>query len=180
MTKQPTDFVRKSDIFRGYMDQPDHDAYDYRALSLLCASDRVQHCNRVILPRLTKGQVILSDRYFYSCLANLRARGYTGDAWIYEVARSIPKPDLAVFLDVPVDTAVSRVRARPEEKERFIDMPLQYRLRDQYIQIAHENGALLLDNTKSPEKTLETILSAIIERMSVGAEHPVAAVRMGA
>ena len=30
LTKQPTDFVRKSDIFRTYMDCPDHSAYDYR------------------------------------------------------------------------------------------------------------------------------------------------------
>ena len=43
VTKQPTDFVRHSAIFRTYMDMPNHDAFDYRALSLLCASDRVQH-----------------------------------------------------------------------------------------------------------------------------------------
>ena len=32
-TKQPTNAVRESDIFRTYMDNPDHDAYDYRSLS---------------------------------------------------------------------------------------------------------------------------------------------------
>ena len=75
LTKQPTDFVRNSDIFRTYMDNPDHDAYDYRSLSLLAASDRVQHVNKVIQPELEKGKVVISDRYIYSCLANLRARG---------------------------------------------------------------------------------------------------------
>ena len=40
VTKQPTDFVRKSEIFRTYMDSPIHDAFDYRSLSLLAASDR--------------------------------------------------------------------------------------------------------------------------------------------
>lgn len=29
LTKQPTDFVRTSAIFRTYMDSPHHDAYDY-------------------------------------------------------------------------------------------------------------------------------------------------------
>ena len=76
LTKQPTDFVRKSDIFRTYMDCPDHDAYDYRSLSLLAASDRLQHVNKVIGPALEEGKIVLSDRYFYSCLANLRARGF--------------------------------------------------------------------------------------------------------
>ena len=56
LTKQPTDAVRQSEIFRTYMDTPAHDAYDYRALSLYCASDRVQHSNRVIRPRLERGK----------------------------------------------------------------------------------------------------------------------------
>ena len=47
-TKQPTNAVRSSDIFRTYMDNPNHDAYDYRSLSLLAASDRLQHVNKVI------------------------------------------------------------------------------------------------------------------------------------
>ena len=54
LTKQPTDFVRKTDIFRTYMDCPDHSEYDYRSLSLLAASDRMQHVNKVIYPNLKK------------------------------------------------------------------------------------------------------------------------------
>ena len=79
LTRQPADFVRNTSIFRGYMDPPDRAPYDYRALSLLCAADRVQHSNRVILPKLEEGYTVISDRYFYSCLANLRARGYRRD-----------------------------------------------------------------------------------------------------
>ena len=47
LTKQPTNAVRESDIFRTYMDSPNHDAYDYRSLSLLAASDRLQHVKKV-------------------------------------------------------------------------------------------------------------------------------------
>lgn len=167
LTKQPTDFVRKSDIFRTYMDSPVHDAFDYRALSLLCASDRVQHSNRVIRPLLVEGGVVISDRYYYSCLANLRARGYEQDRWIYDIARSIPRPDLAFFLDVPVEIAVARVRRRPEERERYIDMELQYRLREQYRILAEENGGILLDSTRSPEETFREIRRAVLQKSAV-------------
>lgn len=153
LTKQPTDFVRKSAIFRTYMDCPEHDAYDYRSLSLLAASDRVQHSNRVIRPALKSGSIVISDRYFYSCLANLQARGYEQDRWIYEVAQSLPQPDLAVFLDIDVPEAIRRVRSRPEERNRFIDEALQYRLREQYIRIARENGGLLLSSAEPEEET---------------------------
>ncbi len=161
LTKQPTDFVRKSAIFRTYMDSPVHDHYDYRSLSLLAASDRVQHTNRVIIPDLEDGKIVLSDRYFYSCLANLRARGYESDEWIYEVATFLAKPDLAIFLDVSVDTAVERVRKRSDEKERYIDMDLQYKLREQYQIIAKENQCLLISSEMSEEETWTAIQNAV-------------------
>ena len=120
VTKQPTDAVRNSEIFRTYMDSPNHDKFDYRSLSLLAASDRIQHSNKVIEPVLKEGKIVISDRYFYSCLANLRARGYIKDKWIYEISKLIIKPDIAFFFDVPVKTAVARVRKRPDEKDRYI------------------------------------------------------------
>jgi len=167
LTKQPTDSVRNSDIFRTFMDEPNHDAYDYRALSLLCASDRIQHCSRVIMPLLEEGKTVISDRYFYSCLANLRARGYTDDLWIYEIARCIPKPDLFFVLDVPVELAVSRVRNRLSERDRYIDMDLQYRLRDEFLKIAKVNDGIILDCTETPEQVNQRIIAAITQKAGV-------------
>ena len=161
LTKQPTDFVRNSEIFRNYMDTPSHDEFDYRALSLLCASDRVQHSNRVINRRLEEGYVVISDRYFYSCLANLIARGYEQDGWIYEVARSIRRPDVAFFLDIDVDTAVRRVRSRKEEKDRFIDLPLQHRLREQYLRIARENHGVVISTRQTEETCFQLVVAEV-------------------
>ena len=149
LTKQPTDAVRQSMIFRTYMDCPDHSAYDYRSLSLLAASDRLQHGSKVIEPQLAQGKTVFSDRYFYSCLANLRARGFCNDQWIYEIAQSVLKPDIAFFFDVSVDTAVSRVRSRKEEENRYIDMELQHRLREEYQNICQNNGGILI-STECP------------------------------
>lgn len=163
ITKQPTDFVRQSDIFRTYMDCPDHSAYDYRSLSLLAAADRIQHVNKVIVPALERGETVLSDRYFYSCLANLRARGFTKDQWIYEIAENIVQPDIAFFFDVPVETAVSRVRQRPAERERYIDMELQYRLREQYIEICRAGGGVLLSTEQSPEETYQQVFREVLK-----------------
>ncbi len=163
VTKQPTDFVRQSDIFRTYMDCPDHSAYDYRSLSLLAASDRIQHGSKVIEPALEKGNMVLSDRYFYSCLANLRARGFQEDQWIYEIAENVIQPDIAFFFDVPVETAVSRVRKRPAERDRYIDMDLQYRLREQYLEICQENDGILISTEQSSEETYQQVFNAVLQ-----------------
>ena len=163
-TKQPTNAVRESDICRTYMDNPDHDAYDYRSLSLLAASDRLQHVNKVVEPEMLDGKVVISDRYFYSCLANLRARGFKQDQWIYEIAESVVMPDVAFFFDVPVDIAVKRVRSRKEEEDRYIDMELQYRLRDEYIAICKANNGVLI-STEMPIEECYRIVKKEVERV---------------
>lgn len=161
LTKQPTTAVRESEIFRTYMDCPNHDAFDYRSLSLLAASDRLQHVNKVIEPAMQTGKTVLSDRYFYSCLANLRARGFTQDRWIYEIAESVVKPDVAFFFDVPVEVAVARVRKRPNEKERYIDMDLQYKLRNEYIEICKANGGILISTEQSEDECYALVKQAV-------------------
>lgn len=161
VTKQPTNAVRNSEIFRTYMDSPDHDAFDYRSLSLLAASDRIQHGSMVIEPALSQGKTVVSDRYFYSCLANLWARGYENDTWIYEVASFVVKPDIAVFCDVPVETAVRRVRNRQEERNRYIDMDLQYRLRETYISICKANGGVLICTEMPEEECYQILLNQV-------------------
>lgn len=161
LTKQPTSAVRRSKIFRNYMDSEDHRAYEYRALSLMAASDRIQHSNKEIIPKLSEGKIVISDRYIYSCLANLRARGYEKDKWIYEISENIPKPDIAFFLDLPVELAVRRVRSREDEKNRYIDMELQYRLRDEYKKICRSNGGVLLCSDRDVNDTFNEVCEYI-------------------
>ncbi len=168
VTKQPTNVVRNSEIFRTYMDCPDHDAFDYRSLSLLAAGDRLQHVNKVIRPQMESGKIVLSDRYFYSCLANLRARGYKHDRWIYEIAESVIEPDVAFFFDLPVREAVARVRRRPEEKDRYIDMTLQYRLRQEYRRICAANHGVLVPTTRTEDECYAMVKNAVKEVLCDG------------
>lgn len=164
LTKQPTNAVRKSEIFRNYMDCPDHSGFNYRSLSLLAASDRLQHGSNVIEPQMQEGKIVISDRYFYSCLANLRARGFKDDEWIYEIAESMIKPDVSFFFDVSVETAVKRVRSRIEEKDRYIDMDLQHKLREEYLSICKANNGVLI-STELPIEECYNMVKKEVERV---------------
>lgn len=163
LTKQPTKAMRKTDIFRNFMDCENHSQYAYRALSLMAAADRIQHTELEIEPEMEKGNWVISDRYFYSCLANLRARGYTKDQWIYEIGEQIIKPTISIFMDIPVEVAVERVRQRPEEKERYIDMELQYRLREEYLRIAEDVGGVVVSSKQTEETCFEQIWKKVID-----------------
>lgn len=164
LTKQPTQAVRSSEIFRNYMDQPDHTGFDYRSLSLLAASDRVQHSNMVIIPELKKGKIVVSDRYFYSCLANLQARGFEKDKWIYEISKSIVKPDISFFMEISVEKALERVRSRPEEKEKFVDIGLQFRLKDNYEKICKQTNGVLIPSDVSEDESFEIVKNTFEEQ----------------
>ena len=50
-----------------------------------------------------------------------------------------------------VETAVRRVRAREEERDRYIDLPLQHRLRAEYLAISAENDSVLLSTAGEDE-----------------------------
>lgn len=163
LTKQPTEQIRTSGIFRSFMDTPDAaEHFEYRSLSLMAAADRIEHANRIILPELEAGKTVISDRYFYSCLANLIARGYGEDAWIYEIAESIPMPDLAIFADVDADTAIARIRRRPDEKDSYIDRAFQQKLRELYLQIAEINHGIVIPTGTDPETSFRAVLEQIV------------------
>ena len=157
LTKQPTAEMRNNHIFRIFQDQEDKEGYDYRSLSLLAAADRLQHNNKIIVPELNKGKIVISDRYFYSCLANLQARGYTNDLWIYDIVKHVPLPDISFFLDIDVEKAVGRVRNRPKEKDSYIDMELQYKLRESYIKIANEIDGVIISTDVSVEDSFNKV-----------------------
>lgn len=157
LTKQPTTNMRNNHIFRVFQDQKDKSGYDYRSLSLLAAADRLQHNNQVIIPALNEGKMVISDRYFYSCLANLQARGYEDDLWIYDIAKNIPLPDISFFLDVDVEKAIQRVRSRPEEKDRYIDIDLQHKLRDNYLKIANQINGVIISTDREIENSFKII-----------------------
>ena len=165
VTKQPTEKLRKSPVFRAYQDNPDPSVYEYRSLALMAAADRIQHAKEVVLPALREGMVVISDRYFYSCLANLRARGYTTDGWIYEIAANIPAPDMPFFLDISAQEAIRRVRERPEEKERYIDIPLQYRLSREYKAICGKTKGYLISSNRKAEETFSEIKKIVMNQL---------------
>lgn len=157
LVKQPSSEIRRNYLFRASIDQPYSTNIDYRAVSMLCAADKLQHSAKVIEPLLKDGYIVISDRYIYSSLANLMAYGFNNESWIYEISRYIVRPDAAFFLSVPTETAVERIHKRENEKNRYINVELQNNLSRLYSQIALENDGFIIDSNCGIDDSFEMV-----------------------
>ena len=108
---------------------------------LLFAADRAQHVEFLIKPALDEGKIVISDRFADATAAYQGAgRGFP-EKIVSEVIRLATgglKPDLTLFFDLPVETAVSRTGARSEEHNRMDAETAEFyeRVRKAYLEIS--------------------------------------------
>ena len=60
------------------------------------------------------------------------------------------------------------MRKRPEEKNRYIDMDLQYKLREEYINICKANGGVLISTVQDKEESYNQVKQAVERVMRNG------------
>jgi dTMP kinase len=106
------------------------------AMALLFAADRMQHLEHEILPRLSRGEVVITDRYDASSIAYQSAmRGETADEaleWIAAINGHARRPDLTIVLDLDPELAAQRRSTRGGNEELLEKIDLQRRVRAQY------------------------------------------------
>src|SRR3954451_24580401 len=130
--------------------------------SLLHATDFAHRLINNILPPLKAGMIVLADRYAYTAFARDVVRG-CDPTWVRRVYGFAPKPDLALYFNVPIDVSCSRIlsgRAQLKDYEAGMDLHLapdkvlsfkifQSRILTEYEKIRHEYGLVEIDATHS-------------------------------
>lgn len=126
--------------------------------ALLFAVDRVDHVEKEIQPMLEKGKIVVSDRYVYSTLAYQGAAGLD-IKWIEEINRLALSPDLAIYIDVPPEVVVKRIRRKKSVMER---LGTQRRVREVYMKFV-ENGKLVpVDGNRRKDEVAKDILTVVL------------------
>jgi len=125
---------------------------DARAELLLMLADRAQHVTEVIRPALTRGAVVISDRYTPSTLAyqgKARGLGVAAVEQMDAVATGGLVPDVVIVLDVPDDLAEARVVTVRDRLERAGD-EFHARVRAAYRELAADRGWRVVDGSVAP------------------------------
>ncbi len=133
--------------------------------ALLFAADRIDHAEREIKPMLKEGKIVVSDRYIYSSFAYQGAAGLDIE-WIREVNRMVPKPDLAIYLDVPIEIIIERCRRR--RIKSVMEFPeIQMKVYEIYMRLVRIGELVPVDGTRPIEIVSQDIQKIVLEKLKL-------------
>jgi dTMP kinase len=135
----------------------------------LFAADRSQHVMQIVKPALAEGKFVISDRYVDSSLAFQGAAGMQTEfiQAVNQFAISGVKPDLTIWLDIPVEVTLERLDLRGES-DRLESKGVSYltRVRELYQNMAEMEPYRFVrfDGTQKPEVIAKQISALCKER----------------
>lgn len=140
-----------------------HGGRDYGAdvMQLLYIANRYEK-KPWIEEMLSAGTVVVCDRYLASSVAYGEAHGLDA-AWLRDIQRYLPAPDLTIFLDIEPETAARRKTSNRDKYER--DLALLSRVRDSYRRQAQAPDWLRVDGARPKEAVASDVLSAVVPRL---------------
>jgi dTMP kinase len=120
------------DIFKHKMEA------DHRTIAALYAADRLEHVlNNTdgILKKLEEGYTVITDRYYFSSYAY---HGTHMDMdWVIEInslVADLLRPDVNIFIDVPIDVCVKRLNKGRNLTELYEDEENLNQVRKKYFE----------------------------------------------
>lgn len=123
--------------------------------------DRKQHVNEKVQPALDDSTIVLMDRYYYSSMAYQVAGGLDIED-IRNKHNFAPDPDIVLIFDLPVSTALERVRGHSEadefEKEEHLE-----KVREAYLNLESDPLVRIVDSTRTPEEIFEEVWRLVSE-----------------
>ncbi len=127
----------------------------------LFAADRDIHISGKdgVQSHLESGEIVISDRYFFSSLA------YQSIKVPYRLVKMLnsrfPLPEIVFFIDVDPEACMNRVNARGEAKEIFEALEIQKKVRDGYARAFADFSGVCrierIDGTGLPEDVSDRI-----------------------
>ena len=127
--------------------------------TVLFAVDRVEHINKDVKPSLKEGKIVVSDRCVYSSLAYQGAAGLDLE-WIEEINRFALTPDLAIYIDVPPEVVVTRIRRKKSVMER---LETQRRVQKVYMRFVDNGKLMLIDGDRKKGDVEQNLLTVMLD-----------------
>jgi dTMP kinase len=140
---------------------------------LLMFAARAQNVDEAILPALSRGEIVLCDRFTDSSLVYQGIARGLGSEVVYEVDRIACRglvPDLTIVVDIATELGLERVHGRnrkTQHVETRIDeqaIGFHRKVRDAYLQLASDEPkrVKLVDGSRSEENVEKDVWNAVL------------------
>lgn len=149
---------------------PVHTKMDARTEALLLAAGRRQHVVEKIRPALSRGDIVLCDRFVDSSIAyqgQARGIGVEEVKAINAFAIEGLKPDLTIYLDVEAEVGLSRIRDkksnRSQDRLELEAITFHEEVRKGYAQLISQEPErfTIIDASQVEEKVFEDTWAVI-------------------
>lgn len=134
------------------------DKHSAESIALGFAADRMVHLEEEVIPRLKKGDTVVSDRYYHSSMVYQPTAG-VDRSWIEKLNQNAVKPDITFLLDVSADTGMKRVDERGRDGNIFEELDFQQEVVKRYrdLQDQLDEKIIFIDASKSKEEVLRSL-----------------------
>ena len=155
-----------SETIRQIILDPANKEMDDRTEALLYAAQRGQHVNETVLPALSAGKTVFSDRYIDSSLAYQgvgRDLGIDAVKEINNFATNNLTPDLTLFFDLPPEVGLARIqKLRPDQEDRLEQEKLTFHQKvyegyQELVKRYHDRIQVVDANQTIPEVTAQSV-----------------------
>jgi len=110
------------------------------------------------LPALKEGKIVVCDRYLYSTLAYQGSAGLSLD-WIRTINAAALQPDLAVFIDMPPERVLERLRRKKSVMET---LETQQKVREIYLKFVEKGELAMIDGDRLKEAVAEDLYRKVL------------------
>ena len=174
MTREPGGSDIAEEI-REILLNPVHTKMDARTEALLLAAGRRQHVVEKIRPALSRGDIVLCDRFVDSSIAyqgQARGIGVEEVKAINEFAIEGLRPDLTIYLDVEAEVGLSRIRDkksnRSQDRLELEAVTFHEEVRTGYAQLISQEPERfsIIDASQAEEKVFEDTWAVIKAKLN--------------
>lgn len=166
LTREPGGSPGAEEI-RALVLQGDTDRWSAETELLLFTAARRDHLERLIQPALTKGQIVICDRFadstrMYQGLSRGDLRSTVDTLHDLMIGR---EPDLTLLIDMDPAQGLARAKSRQGVEERFEDFgaTLQAKMRAGFLALAQEfsDRFTVIDGTRDIDAVAQDVAAAV-------------------
>ena len=170
ITREPGGSVGGEEI-RNLLLQGEVDRWSAETEILLFTAARRDHLERVILPALQDGKIVICDRFTDSTRMYQGMRGPKLRVLVDNLTEEVINcdPDLTIIIDIDPEISLRRAKSRETAEERFEDfgVDLQKKMRKGFIDLSKEfnNRIEVVNGQQSVDDLGKEIFSLVKARL---------------